>query len=129
VDLGPVILFSAAIPHQQGVEHINEQWPSYWFERFRSHGYRVIDCIRSLIWLDDSLPAHYRQNLLLYASEDYLSANPTLRALAERTDERRLSIVHPVYFETRSRQLEAWEASPIGKVRRISNRVRSMLKR
>jgi 2-polyprenyl-3-methyl-5-hydroxy-6-metoxy-1,4-benzoquinol methylase len=36
--LGPVILFSAAIPDQGGVDHVNEQWPEYWarlFGRFR----------------------------------------------------------------------------------------------
>ena len=28
--LAPVVLFSAAIPHQGGVNHINEQWLDYW---------------------------------------------------------------------------------------------------
>jgi hypothetical protein len=28
--LGDVVLFSAAIPHQGGVNHINETWPGYW---------------------------------------------------------------------------------------------------
>ena len=28
--LAPVVLFSAAIPGQGGVHHVNEQWPHYW---------------------------------------------------------------------------------------------------
>jgi len=32
VGLGPVILFSAAIPFQGGIEHVNEQWPDYWID-------------------------------------------------------------------------------------------------
>src|SRR5262249_35913095 len=28
--LGPVVLFSAAIPFQGGHGHVNEQWPEYW---------------------------------------------------------------------------------------------------
>src|SRR5579862_3100091 len=28
--LAPLVLFSAAIPFQGGVGHINEQWPEYW---------------------------------------------------------------------------------------------------
>ena len=28
--LGPVVLFSAAIPFQGGTHHVNEQWPDYW---------------------------------------------------------------------------------------------------
>src|SRR6201993_3338176 len=26
----PLILFSAAVPNQCGIHHINEQWPAYW---------------------------------------------------------------------------------------------------
>src|SRR5262249_48549974 len=28
--LAPAVLFSAAIPHQGGYGHVNEQWPAYW---------------------------------------------------------------------------------------------------
>ena len=28
--LGPLVLFSAAAPHQGGAHHVNEQWPAYW---------------------------------------------------------------------------------------------------
>lgn len=37
--LAPVVLFSAAIPHQGGAHHVNEQWPDYWEEHFRRHGF------------------------------------------------------------------------------------------
>ncbi|NOT35630.1 MAG: methyltransferase domain-containing protein [Candidatus Eisenbacteria bacterium] len=36
--LGPVIAFSAAQPGQGGVDHVNEQPPSYWVEKFREAG-------------------------------------------------------------------------------------------
>src|SRR5437870_2593605 len=26
----PAVVFSTAIPQQEGTDHINEQWPSYW---------------------------------------------------------------------------------------------------
>ena len=32
----PVVLFSAAIPHQPGREHVNCQWPEYWAHFSRS---------------------------------------------------------------------------------------------
>ena len=38
-----LILFSAALPGQQGVDHINEQLPQYWVERFQRRGYIVLD--------------------------------------------------------------------------------------
>ncbi len=50
VELGPVILFSAAVPHQGGDHHVNEQWPEYWARRFRSKGYQGIDCVRAKFW-------------------------------------------------------------------------------
>jgi hypothetical protein len=33
-----VVLFSAAIPFQGGVGHINEQWPDYWVKYFSKTG-------------------------------------------------------------------------------------------
>ena len=33
--LAPIVLFSAAIPGQTGVGHINEQWPTYWCRQDR----------------------------------------------------------------------------------------------
>jgi SAM-dependent methyltransferase len=70
VALGPVILFSAAVPLQGGVHHINEQWPEYWAELFRSHGYRPVDCLRSRLWGRNDVAWWYAQNALLYVRAD-----------------------------------------------------------
>ena len=43
---GDTILFSAAVPGQGGTHHVNEQWPSYWAEKFAKAGYGVYDVIR-----------------------------------------------------------------------------------
>src|SRR5262245_27058351 len=43
-NLAPVVLFSAAIPLQGGVNHVNEQWPEYWAGLFRDRGFVPIDC-------------------------------------------------------------------------------------
>ena len=37
-ELSPVVLFSAAIPHQWGKHHVNEQWPGYWKAKFFEKG-------------------------------------------------------------------------------------------
>ena len=39
-DAAPVVLFSAAIPHQSGAGHINCQWQSWWAEKFHENGYK-----------------------------------------------------------------------------------------
>ena len=64
--LAPVLLFSAAIPGQEGEAHLNEQWPSYWSDRFAVHGFEAVDVVRPLIWDNEEVPWFYRQNLLVY---------------------------------------------------------------
>jgi SAM-dependent methyltransferase len=66
---GDVILFSAAIPGQSGTHHVNEQWPSYWAEKFEKAGYTVYDVIRPRIWTDERVLDFYRQNILLFARD------------------------------------------------------------
>ena len=68
VSAAPVVLFSAAVPEQGGVHHINEQWPSYWEKLFAERGLRKFDVIRPLIWNNCSIQPWYRQNLYLFTS-------------------------------------------------------------
>jgi SAM-dependent methyltransferase len=44
--LAPVILFSAAVPQQPGVHHVNCRWPEYWVTEFAKLGYEVHDSVR-----------------------------------------------------------------------------------
>jgi cyclopropane fatty-acyl-phospholipid synthase-like methyltransferase len=62
-----VVLFSAATPGQDGDGHQNEQWPSYWAERFIRLGYMPLDIIRPLAQSDKTIEVWYRTNLILYA--------------------------------------------------------------
>jgi SAM-dependent methyltransferase len=78
------ILFSAAIPGQGGTHHVNEQWPSYWAEKFAKAGYTAYDIIRPLIWSDPKIKVFYRQNMLLFA-----------RGRVFEGAEDRLDLVHP----------------------------------
>ena len=65
-----VILFSAAIPGQGGTNHVNEQPPQYWAEKFANHGYDQFDVIRPLIWDEDDIAWWYKQNTFLYIYSD-----------------------------------------------------------
>jgi hypothetical protein len=67
--LAPVVLFSAAIPGQPGINHINCQWPSYWANLFQRFGFDAYDCIRPVVWDDERIDWWYRQNLVLYAKD------------------------------------------------------------
>jgi SAM-dependent methyltransferase len=63
---GEAVLFSAAIPGQGGTHHVNEQWPSYWAEKFARAGYTAYDIIRPQIWTNPRIAWWYRQNILLF---------------------------------------------------------------
>lgn len=93
VAVSDLVLFSAAIPGQGGVYHINERWPHYWEELFARHAYRKLDPFRPLIWQDTRIPLWYRQNLVVYASEPSISASSSLAEAVKRARESRLELV------------------------------------
>ena len=92
-----IILFSAAIPGQRGSGHVNEQWPEYWIEKFKTKGYLPVDLIRPYIWQDSTVKSWYKQNTLLFIHQNKLTDFPQL---APFLDEKRTmwSIVHPNTF-------------------------------
>jgi len=93
--LGPVILFSAAIPFQGGTHHVNEQWPEYWHEHFKKYRYAVIDCVRDKIWQNEKIDWWYAQNILIFADVDFLARHPLLRDASTSSGHSPLSLVHP----------------------------------
>lgn len=84
------VLFSAAIPGQGGAHHVNEQWPSYWVEKFSRSGFRAFDVIRPLIWGDAKVNTWYRQNTLLFS-----------RKLSFDDHDTYLDVVHPELWRQR----------------------------
>jgi SAM-dependent methyltransferase len=93
--LGPVILFSAAIPFQGGTRHLNEQWPEYWRDRFQENDYVAIDCLRRKIWQNENVDWWYAQNTLIFVRREHLESYPLLKGEFENTHTSQLSMVHP----------------------------------
>lgn len=96
--LAPIVVFSAAIPFQGGVEHKNEQWPEYWAALFANHGYVAVDCLRRRVWQNENARFWYAQNMMMFVREDQLGA---LRDPETRQGHRAgsmLSIVHPKQY-------------------------------
>ena len=67
---GNLVLFSAAVPHQGGEHHVNEQPLSYWRAKFAARGYAPYDWLRPRIAADRAVMPWYRFNTLLYANTD-----------------------------------------------------------
>ena len=92
VNLSDHVLFSAAIPHQGGVGHVNLQWIDYWDSLFREHGYIGVDIVRRRIWDDKNIPTWYKQNTVLFVKENRFSE---LKLKPEDYDFNPVSLVHP----------------------------------
>ena len=94
-----IVVFSAALPFQEGQNHINEQWPEYWQKIFNSKGYVAYDFIRDEFWDNEKIDIWYRQNIILYAK----------LGLAELQNfepaKGRLSRIHPSLYVSRMKKL------------------------
>jgi SAM-dependent methyltransferase len=107
--LGPVVLFSAALPKQGGINHLNEQWPEYWANLFNKRGYVAIDPLRRKIWNNEKVEFYYRQNILMFVAQEQLQNYPRLKKEHDLLDASMLSVVHPVQFLYCLEELEAWK--------------------
>lgn len=96
--IATAIVFGAAIPGQGGSGHVNEKWQDAWAELFVERGFRIFDCIRPEIWVDEAIAPWYRQNIFLALR------NPSLAACEAWADtecktQSRLRMVHPAIWE------------------------------
>jgi hypothetical protein len=93
--LSDIVLFSAAIPNQGGVMHINERWQSYWVKLFSIHGYVPYCDIRRYFWNEVNVSDWYRQNLLIFVNEKHIVPSSVVPLV---------DIVHPDTFTRVLRQ-------------------------
>jgi SAM-dependent methyltransferase len=96
--LGPLILFSAAVPEQGGIGHLNEQWPAYWVERFARRGYAAVDCLRRKVWHHPEVDWWYAQNLLVFVRELDLANYPALARELDFLGVAPPALIHPRRF-------------------------------
>ena len=66
-----VVLFSAAIPYQEGEHHINCNPPQFWVDIFKKYGYDCYDFRNDLMNMWEKINPCYSQNILLFAKEKY----------------------------------------------------------
>lgn len=60
-----VVVFSAAIPGQGGVGHVNERWQPYWADLFGWYGWETTAAIRDPLWSVEGLAPYYPQNMMI----------------------------------------------------------------
>lgn len=94
---GDVVLFGAAVPHFGGKHHVNEQWQSYWVNKFDMRGYKAIDCVRAAVWNEPSVEWWYKQDTFLFVKTEsalFSSGRVSRYDVAMPFD-----LVHPALFE------------------------------
>ena len=92
-NMGDVVMFSAAVPGQGGVDHINEQWQGYWADIFQKFGYVPVDFVRALVWENPNVQYWYKQNIILYCKEEISQRFPKDKAI------KFLNVVHPDMYD------------------------------
>jgi SAM-dependent methyltransferase len=105
ISLGDIILFSAAIPGQEGTYHINEQYPEYWATIFDKYNFIPVDCIRPRIWSNPLVEFYYRQNILIFIKKDVLAKYPSLQQVAAATKPDFLARIHPDFFDRKNEHI------------------------
>ncbi len=112
--LGDTILFSAAIPGQGGQEHINEQWPEYWQEKFLKHNYKFYDLIRERIWGNDKVEWWYRQNTFLVSKKDFGQNHKNKVTPYVHPELLKLKVAQLNQLEKLQRRIEDFEQGKVG---------------
>ena len=90
-----IILFGAAVPFQGGTDHVNEQWQTYWVEKFLKNGYHYTIDLRSLVWGNKDIDVWYRQNTLLFVKPAKVNLFPYIFF---SKIEPFVDVVHPLLF-------------------------------
>ncbi len=103
--LSDLVLFSAAIPAQGGLNHFNEQYPEYWISLFSQNNFSAYDSLRKNIWNNKLIDTCYRQNILLFVRNEVRHRYPAF-TLAE---EPILNLVHPETYDVRNRIIRDYE--------------------
>lgn len=98
-NLAPAVFFGAAIPGQGGLNHYNEQWPSYWAALFGACGYTAYDVVRPAFWSNQDVTWWYKQNTALYVEKSRADAFPELQSYQPCEAADLPALVHPELFE------------------------------
>lgn len=98
-----VILFSAAIPGQEGTLHYNEQYNEYWIQQFAQNGYKCIDFLRYKIWNNENISWWYRQNILVFIKETEID-NLSYELISVEKNQYPNTYIHPSLFEYKNQK-------------------------
>jgi len=116
-DLGNFVVFSAAIHNQGGQNHINEQAPDYWTQKFEDRGYKMFDVLRPLFWNNEKVNWWYKQNIMIFCCNDALLKNQ-----GSYSSFGGQHLVHPILFHNRTNERDMY-SNELDKIERADKLV------
>lgn len=114
-----VILFSAAVPGQEGTLHFNEQYNQYWVDLFSKNDYQCIDFVRHEIWNNNKISWWYRQNILIFIKKSEIK-NPKYSPIVNKLDYNQNTYIHP--------ELLKYKTDKADKLEKILNSPKQIIK-
>lgn len=104
--LSDVVLFSAALPGQEGTYHINEQYPEFWAALFLKFNFLPVDFLRPLLWNLPGVEYWYKQNMLMFIYKNKLSSFPYLEQNSHTVNPHFLFRLHPDLYNIKRKRLQ-----------------------
>jgi SAM-dependent methyltransferase len=103
-----IVLFSAAVPGQEGTMHYNEQYNEYWIDLFSQNGYQCVDFLRHKIWNNHKISWWYRQNILIFIKKTEIDNSKYDLITSEKINNLN-SYVHPDLLEYKCQKADRLE--------------------
>lgn len=120
VNASNIILFSAAMPSQGGINHVNEQFLSYWVQKFAIHDYLMYDVFRGMFWNEINVQWWYKQNIVLFVKRGTKIGDPS-------DAPRVVDMIHPELFRLRSSERDQLKRE-MEKIKRGNEDLKTYLK-
>ncbi len=92
-----VIYFSGATPYSGGMHHVNEQWQSYWINKFEKRNFIVVDYVRPKIWNNKNVCYCYAEESFVFINRERIDDFPLLKN--EMREDVIYNLVHPIHFK------------------------------
>ncbi len=102
--IADVILFSAAVPGQGGLKHINERYANYWIDLFKKNDFVANDSFKKNIWMNNAFKncPYYISNSFLFINKNSIKSK---LFKYEEHDISNINKVHPFMLEIRQKKM------------------------
>jgi predicted RNA methylase len=128
--MADVIVFSAAVPSQDGDGHINCRSRSDWYQFIKQHEYVIADTLRQHFTLNPRLGLWHKFNIVDYVQKDSVFAKKiNLAELADRLIAAETFAASQCFHYVKHTQLREWALSlqPVKAAVQLRNRLTRLL--